>query len=219
MLILVIGILVIIAMLLLAVGLTMHSDNKSLKKALSGVLVALVIGFIPIAVMYIKDYKQDGITIESNSTTKKDDDKAIQQPVEDVEPTKETPIISDIEVVANEVRSLYYETQDNKDSYDKKIIQDGVTAYVNNGQVVLIEVMGDKIGETYSRMYYFHNNKLYFSFIFSGMLENRLYFKDGILFRYIDEQKNAMDSGTGVENCGWESVAREESAKYLQMCK
>lgn len=36
---------------------------------------------------------------------------------------------------------------------------------------------------------------MYFAFVYAGKEEHRLYFKDGVLIRYIDESKNTYDYG------------------------
>lgn len=64
----------------------------------------------------------------------------------------------------------------------------------------------------YSREYYFHNDQLVFAFIYNNLEEHRLYFKDGHMIRYIDENHQVYDFGALDPFESWARRALEEAA-------
>lgn len=66
-------------------------------------------------------------------------------------------------------------------------------------------------GWNYSRQYYFHDGDLYFAFVFNGTEEHRLYFKDGVLIRYIDENKNVYEYGNTDAFADLEEQVKDEA--------
>lgn len=57
---------------------------------------------------------------------------------------------------------------------------------------------------------------MYFAFVFNGTEEHRLYFKDGVMIRYIDENKNIYDYGNTSDFYDWESKVLSESKQFYE---
>ena len=70
-------------------------------------------------------------------------------------------------------------------------------------------------GWNYSRDYTFHNGKLAFAFVFDGTEEHRLYFKDGHMIRYIDENHTTFDYGTLAPYESWASRVLAEAETLI----
>ena len=70
-------------------------------------------------------------------------------------------------------------------------------------------------GWSYTREYYYHDGALIFAFIynFDGTEQHRLYFKDGHMIRYIDENHTVYDFGALAPFEDWEKRTREEAAR------
>ena len=65
----------------------------------------------------------------------------------------------------------------------------------------------------YTRYYYFKDDKLYFVFAFDGTKENRLYFDNEVLFRWIDENGKIHDNDfANNEFISWENKILNELA-------
>ena len=101
----------------------------------------------------------------------------------------------DVEAEVEQIRSWYYSPTD---SEEKFVLSKGTD------------------GWNYSREYYFHEGVLYFAFVFNGTEEHRLYFKDGIMIRYIDENKNIYDYGNTSDFYDWESKVLSESKRFYE---
>lgn len=101
----------------------------------------------------------------------------------------------DVEAEVEQIRSWYYSPTD---SEEKFVLSKGTD------------------GWNYSREYYFHEGVLYFAFVFNGTEEHRLYFKDGIMIRYIDENKNIYDYGNTSDFYDWESKVLSESKQFYE---
>lgn len=103
--------------------------------------------------------------------------------------------IINVETEVKRIRKLYNTTQNNLDSYMSGSELEGSDYYYEGGYPVKISIKGGYNDWNYSREYFYHNKKLYFAFVYDGREEHRLYFKDGVLIRYIDEKKNTYDYG------------------------
>lgn len=101
----------------------------------------------------------------------------------------------DVEAEVEQIRSWYYSPTD---SEEKFVLSKGTD------------------GWNYSREYYFHEGVLYFVFAFNGTEEHRLYFKDGVMIRYIDENKNIYDYGNTSDFYDWESKVLSESKQFYE---
>ena len=123
----------------------------------------------------------------------------------------------DIEEEVLAIREKYYTVQDNMGNYSELKPKDNVRVYLDaNGNAVFIKVTKGYNGIDYERWYLIEQGKLLFSFVFSGTDEHRLYFKQGILFRYIDN-KVQYDNVSGVRDCKWEQTCMEESMDTLRL--
>ena len=93
----------------------------------------------------------------------------------------------DIEKEVLKIRELYNSTQSNLSNLTKKDSVSGkVKYYDDSSKLVRMDIPSNSI-TSYTKYYYFENGELYFAFVFDGTKENRLYFKDNRLFRWIDE--------------------------------
>lgn len=93
----------------------------------------------------------------------------------------------DIEKEVLKIRELYNATQSNLSNLTKKDSVSGkVKYYDDSSKIVRMDIPSNSI-TSYTKYYYFENGELYFAFVFDGTKENRLYFKDNRLFRWIDE--------------------------------
>ena len=77
-----------------------------------------------------------------------------------------------------------------------------------------VTLEGGEGGWEYSRDYRYHNGELIFAFIYRGTEEHRLYFKDGHLIRYIDENHTVFDFGQLEPFYWWEQRALAEGNQY-----
>lgn len=89
--------------------------------------------------------------------------------------------VSDVEEKVKTIRSWYNETQNNPSSTASK----GLTKSNSNISYN---------GKSYSAEYYYNNGSLYFVFAYNGTNENRLYFWNGTMFRWIDENGTIHDN-------------------------
>lgn len=100
-----------------------------------------------------------------------------------------------VEKEVTKIRKLYNTTQNKLDSYMSGSELEGAVYYYEGGYPVKISIKGGYHNWKYSREYFYHNKKLYFAFVYDGKEEHRLYFKNGRLIRYIDENKIIYDYG------------------------
>lgn len=120
---------------------------------------------------------------------------------------------TDVDAIVAQIRSDYYATQ--TDTGSEKTIN-GVTYYEKNGEVTKIVCQGNDSGMRYSREYYFKNSKLYFAFVFDGDAENRLYYYNDELIRYIDEKGNTFDYDGSKIDCPFREQALNEAYSLLR---
>lgn len=84
-------------------------------------------------------------------------------------------------------------------------------------EIVSIEVSSGYNAIGYYRIYYYdENGKIYFAFVFDKKKENRLYFKDNILIRYIDENGDIYDLYENLETCSWFELVLSESHELFE---
>lgn len=149
------------------------------------------------------DNKENELDIEENG------DVAFEK-ISVAEDLKEPEYIYDNFNVEDEVlriRELYNATQSNLSSLTKDSGDDEkVKYYDTNSKLVRLDIPANSI-TPYTKYCYFENGELYFAFVFDGTKENRLYFKDKRLFRWIDESGKIHDkersNSTFVE---WEEI-------------
>lgn len=101
--------------------------------------------------------------------------------------------IPDVENKVLDIRAWYNDTVGKLSSLS--VSQGGAgKAYYDGGTLVRIDVSGGAGGIDYERNYYFKNGNLYFVFMYRGNQENRFYFYNDTLFRWIDEDKATWDN-------------------------
>jgi len=131
---------------------------------------------------------------------------------EDVNNEFSEKIIVDVETEVKNIKTKYYSFQDKKGSPINYELNSQIKIYYDSNSRMLIQIQNGCDGINYSREYYFdENGKLYFAFIFNKRIENRLYFKDDILIRYINEDKETYDININLDTCEWEKLALTES--------
>lgn len=96
----------------------------------------------------------------------------------------------DVEEEVLKIRELYNATQSNLTKKDN--VSGKVKYYDDSSKLVRMDIPSNSI-TSYTKYYYFENGELYFAFVFDGTKENRLYFKDNRLFRWIDEDGGIHD--------------------------
>lgn len=123
----------------------------------------------------------------------------------------EREYISDVEAKVKHIRSIYNDIQSDLSGY-VTAEYNGRKVYVDSetDKIVRIDYLPDEKSE-YARFYYFDDEVFCFAFIFDGKKENRLYFHNGYMFRWIDEDgvihDNESDNAEFIE---WEEFALGE---------
>lgn len=98
----------------------------------------------------------------------------------------------DLEAEIAKIKEQYYSVQDRLN--DMEITgTDDVTLYMEEKNVYKIVVAKGTQGIEYSREYSFIDGRLYFTFVYDGESEQRFYFVDDMLIRYIDENSDIYD--------------------------
>ena len=98
----------------------------------------------------------------------------------------------DLDVEIAKIQEWYYSSQDQLDNMD--VVDTGeATVYMENGNVQKIVVFDGINGIDDTREYSFKDNRLYFAFVYNGDHEQRFYFVNNMLVRYIDEQSEIYD--------------------------
>lgn len=101
------------------------------------------------------------------------------------------------EQIIQEIKTKYYAYQDllANGKIEEKT-ENGYKAYYDSGLLRCIEINGEENGVTYNRLYYIMDNELYFAFFFTNnepSIENRLYFYQGKMIRWIDGDGTVHD--------------------------
>ncbi|MCI8606237.1 MAG: hypothetical protein HFG72_05220 [Hungatella sp.] len=128
----------------------------------------------------------------------------------------EEEVPESVEEEVRRIRKEYYSFQEEKENLKRDNIISDVVIYYKEDRVALIEILPGYAGVRYSRMYYFdEKGKLYFAFIFDKKRENRLYVKDDIVIRYIDENNEVFDYENEMNCNGFDELAFSESYEML----
>lgn len=125
-----------------------------------------------------------------------------------------------VENAVRYIKNTYNRFQNQKNNM--KIFSDNsqIRIYYTSSEIESIEVLGDFSNTSYSRIYFFDKDILYFSFIFKGgEKENRLYFYNDTLIRYKDEDGITHDLYKNLESCEWKNFSLEESYELLNNYK
>lgn len=157
--------------------------------------------------MSTDDNKEEGTDIEENG----DVTSAETDAKEDLEEPEYIDDNFNVEDEVLRIRGLYNTTQSNLSSLTKDSSESGkVKYYDSDSKLVRMDIAANSI-TSYTKYYYFENGELYFAFIFDGTKENRLYFKDNRLFRWIDESGKTHDkersNSTFLE---WEKIVIDD---------
>ncbi len=121
----------------------------------------------------------------------------------------------DVEAEVAQIREWYYDTQNRLDTFAYSEYGADLGFYFESGYAVKGVVAAGYNDLDYTRQYFYHDQKLYFAFIFKGSEEYRLYFKDGIVVRYIDNFGNIYDYGnTGSGELLADKVVTESDEIY-----
>lgn len=209
-----------------------ESKNSVLKKKKDKGLVFLIVLLVVVLIAsasvigYIY-FQSSSINIETPSIeTPADDNKEESVDVEEdnsdvttseleqTEDSIEPEYIDDNFDVEDEVlriRGLYNITQSNLSSLTKDSSESGKVKYYDaDSKLVRIDIAANSI-TSYTKYYYFENGELYFAFVFDGAKENRLYFKDNRLFRWIDETGKTHDKERGNSTfLEWEKIVLDD---------
>lgn len=116
----------------------------------------------------------------------------------------------DVESEVATIRDYYYTTQNNLGNYMLEEHQN-LTMYHEAGYPVKIFIKSGYNDWDYTREYFYHDQELYFAFVYNNNEQHRLYFKDGIMIRYIDENGNTFDYGNLNEFYSWEYMTLYDS--------
>ena len=111
---------------------------------------------------------------------------------------------ADITADIDQIREWYNETQNNLDTYMQGgEYADGfsevIDSYYAEGFPIKMIVNKGQNGWNKTRWYFYHDKKLYFAFVFDGKDEERYYFKNDEMIRYIDNLKNTYDLESATE--------------------
>lgn len=125
----------------------------------------------------------------------------------------------DIEKEIKHIQDRYYSLPEPSSLPEPTSNQPIKKCYDNNMKIIKVYRGYNNIN--YSRMYYYdENDKLYFALIyFKNEIENRLYFKDDCLIRYIDKNSVIHDSDKEIIVCEWTEFALKDSYEVLIECK
>lgn len=133
----------------------------------------------------------------------------------------------DIEDEVLRIRGIYNEIVRNRDNgvYTESVLEDGVTAYLENGHVRCVIVRKGVKGNQYRRFYYYENDKLIFAYI-EAADAHRLYFKNEKIFRWryasnavkFTEAEN-HDNEDSAEFRTWGTFALDEANGYKAMIR
>lgn len=101
----------------------------------------------------------------------------------------------DVESEVKQIRQWYSDTQNGLDNLMYSQYGDGIEYYFELGYAVKGIISSGYDGWDYTRQYFYKDQKLYFAFVFKGSEEYRVYFKDGKVIRYIDNNSTVFDYG------------------------
>lgn len=191
-----------------------HRKKSKLWIALVIVTVAALVGGFAAGYMYQISNEDERETKKSDTVIKESDD--TESKVKDFEPYEDENFENNAQVseeadyddetwhrqesetfhVEEEVlkiRELYNATQSSLRNLSKKTDENGITKYFDGKNNLLrADIPSDSV-TLYTKYYYFNDGEIYFAFVFDGRKENRLYFKNGELFRWIDEEGEIHD--------------------------
>ena len=123
----------------------------------------------------------------------------------------------DVEAEVAQIREWYYDTQERQDFLMYCEYEQG-KYYFEGGYAIKGVIPAGYNNWGYTREYYYHDQKLYFAFLFAGNEEYRIYFKDGKVMRYVDSNGTVYDYGNiGEGEQLGKDVMSESEALYPGM--
>lgn len=126
-------------------------------------------------------------------------------------------ILINVEDEVKNIKNKYNSFQEEDIYPTENAINSNILMYYKNDIIVAIKVLKgyDEIG--YTRIYYFDENmKLYFAFLYNDDNKYRIYFKDDIVIRYI-ENTTVYDLYDNLWRCEWEQFVLKESYSFLKV--
>lgn len=122
----------------------------------------------------------------------------------------------DVENEVLRIRGIFNDIQSNLDSYTSSSISSGKSYISEDGKYQKITVKKGKNGIDYARDYYYEDGKLIFAFYYKGKWEQRFYFHNEIMFRWINEDKTIYDQKTDDTNWKtWETSVLKEGRAVI----
>ncbi len=114
--------------------------------------------------------------------------------------------------ISTHIRPLYNHINENINLYSKKY-SGNTTSWYDNGILCKKELPQGSENYNMSRQYYYDtdNGEILFAFIFNGMQEHRLYFKDDKVIRYIDATGNIINNPASTEILEMAAYAMNEA--------
>ena len=180
----------------------MHRQQKKKTQQIIVILLCfLLFLMLCVAGILIKHAVNGGVSQKSIDIIQQGGESAAGEAVYDASVyTKEY-----IDEKVKEIRLYYYSTMDNLSSL-KTSEKNRCKYYTNSrGEVERIDFELYQIG--YKASYYYHNNELYFAFVYKGKTENRFYIEDSKILRWITPEKETIDIGTADKKySGWKDV-------------
>lgn len=183
------------------------NNKKASYKGLLTAVICLAVMVIGVSCFLLGQFSINNST--NNSTNN-------SAPTVAVETEAERPSLPsdfDVEAKVLEIRALYNLTESGTNIVSVTNAASGAKAYSTSSDIIKISVPADN-EINYDRHYYFDGGKLYFAFLCNGTRENRFYFYNDILFRWIDESKVIHDKE--FENqifTDWEETVLEDSKR------
>lgn len=118
----------------------------------------------------------------------------------------------DVEEEVLRIRGIFNSVQKNLDSYSSSSISMGKSYASEDGAYQKITINKGENGIDYARDYYYEDNKLIFAFCYKGKWEQRFYFHNEVMFRWINEDKTIYDQKTeDKEWQEWETSILKEA--------
>jgi hypothetical protein len=129
----------------------------------------------------------------------------------------ERTAVGDVEAEVLRIRGIWTADRDaqGKDQYQSLGPIDGAAAFGADGKIRIIEVAKGASGIDYARTYQFEDGQLIFAY-FEGAMQERLYFKDGWLFRWRHTAQDGTvtdhdNEPSSAEYLVWEARAWDEA--------
>lgn len=164
--------------------------------------------------------KDNELVYEETRPTETMTDEAVEQEKSSV--TGNTDVI-DVEAAVFQIRDKYDKIVNgiSSNSYDITVVDEGVIAYSEQGQIRAIVIKKDYDGYDYARNFYYDGDKLFFAY-YEGSDSHRLYFNENKLIRWRhcpDVEDSSKATNYDLENTSeyyrWEKDVLADSEKLL----